>query len=87
MKTATIQTRKQTAYTIGFVFGIFAVWGIAHIYNGRIGDGLVKMFIMMPVNAVISFLMCCTMIGIPWGLKRWFKQAQQQAEDCARPKQ
>ena len=87
MKTATIQARNETAYTIGFVFGIFAVWGIAHIYNGRVGDGLVKMFIMMPVNAVISAAMGFTVIGIPWGLKRWFKQAQQQAEDGARPKQ
>ena len=34
-----------------WVLVAFAVWGIAHIYNGRIGAGLVKMFIMMPVNA------------------------------------
>ena len=37
--------RNETAFVLGFVFGLFAVCGIAHLYQGKIKEGLVRMFL------------------------------------------
>ena len=37
--------RNETAFVLSFVFGLFAVCGIAHLYQGKIKEGLVWMFI------------------------------------------
>ncbi len=36
--------RNETAFVLSFVFGLFAVYGIAHLYQGKIKEGLVWMF-------------------------------------------
>lgn len=78
-----IMERNETAYTLGFACGMFGLWGIAHLYMGRIGAGLVKMIIMAPVHLIISAVACCGFVTIPWAVTRWFRLAQEQANEGA----
>ena len=75
--------RNETAYTIGFLFGLFGECGVAHLYRGKATDGLVWMLIKGPLHFILAVLVSCTVIGLLWALPFWFRTVQRQANEGA----
>ncbi len=78
-------SRNQTALIIGFIAGVFGLWGVAHFMNGKIGSGILWL-IFGPILAAIAITVFSTItlgIGILLALPIWLLMVYAQAKSGA----
>lgn len=77
--------RNQTALIVGFVAGVFGLWGVAHFMNGKIGSGILWL-IFGPILAGIAITVFSTItlgIGILLAIPLWLLMVYAQAKGGA----
>ncbi|MDE2776219.1 MAG: hypothetical protein OXI77_09795 [Chloroflexota bacterium] len=77
--------RNQTALIVGFICGIFGLWGVAHFMNGKIGSGILWL-IFGPILAVIAITVFSTItlgIGVLFAIPVWLLMVYAQAKGGA----
>ncbi len=45
--------RNDSAFIIGLIAGLFGIWGLAHVLNGKLGAGCLWMLIVGPLLGAI----------------------------------
>ena len=56
---------NQTAFVVGLIAGLFGFWGLAHLINGKLGSGLLWLFIGGPLvsGILLAIILATAFIG------------------------
>lgn len=77
--------RNQTALIVGFIAGVFGLWGVAHFMNGKIGSGILWL-IFGPILAGIAITVFSTItlgVGLILAIPLWLLMVYAQAKSGA----
>ena len=77
--------RNQSAFIVGFIAGVFGLWGVAHFMNGKVGSGILWL-IFGPILAGIAITVFSTItlgIGLILAIPLWLLMVYAQAKSGA----
>ena len=83
---ALVGGRNQSAFIVGFITGVFGLWGVAHFMNGKIGSGILWL-IFGPILAGIAITVFSTItlgIGLILAIPLWLLMVYAQAKSGAK---
>ena len=75
--------RNETAFIVGLIFGLFGIWGVAHIANHKLGMGCLWMFFIGPalVAALSIGVFMTAGIGLVLAVPLWIGFVYTQAKN------
>lgn len=79
------EPRNQTAFVVGVIAGLFGIWGLSHVLNGKLGFGCLWMLIVGPtLGGLLGGIVAATAgIGAVIALPLWLWIVYVQAKNGA----